>query len=99
MRVGCGGVDEGELLMCPVGRHELNLPEQLQSSLQRDGCSILAAQPGTRLPPPKPQILNICQCFPRNAAIVRIGNIPAPALVSLRPLIRSAVERSSPFKH
>lgn len=96
MRVGCGGVDEGELLMCPVGRHELNLPEQLQSSLQRHGCSILTAQPGTRLPPAKPQILNICQCFARNATIVLVRNTSVPALVSLSPLIRSAVERSLP---
>lgn len=41
------GVDERELLMCPVGRYELNLPEQLGSTLQRDCCSVLMAQPGT----------------------------------------------------
>lgn len=47
-----GGVDERELLMCPVGRCELSLPEQLKSSLQRDGCSVLMAKPGTIYPPP-----------------------------------------------
>lgn len=66
-----GGVDERELLMCPVGRHELNLPEQLKSILQRDGCSVHMAQPGTIYFPPKPQISNIYHCF---AASDQIGS-------------------------
>lgn len=72
---GGGGGVERELLMCPVGRRELNLPEQLESALQRGGCSILVAQPGTHLhpplPPTKPQIPNIYYCFGRSAASSR----------------------------
>lgn len=45
-----GGVDERELLMCPVGRHKLNLPEQLKSSL---AVRWLTAQPGTHFTSPK----------------------------------------------
>lgn len=77
-----GGVDERELLMCPVGRYELNLPEQLESTLQRDGCSVLMALPGTIYFPPKPQISNIYYCF---AVSDHIRNISAPALMSPRP--------------